>query len=395
MGKRLVLIWVVLAGLAMVSQAESVQWLRYRFDKEIYQHVKVHGVVRGSYQAEAPDGLALPEFKSDTVWFVKWKTPMAKAGYVWFALDRSRKNGPVDLAYSDSDGDGELSDETPVKAYYASKDRGREYCQFSSLKVLLPGEDGPVAYHVGIRFYRRLKSNKPDVHIQSSCWYEGRIVVDGKTYTCKLLDANANGTFDDRSDDYLRADAIQIEGDDLPSVRRVGKYIQIGNKYYHPKPSRDGANIEFSPVEKIETVAVRVPEDISVLSIGGGNGLLHFKPVDGLIQVPVGKYRFHEWVVEQKDETGAQWQLTGEMFPPNRVVNVEQGKEQALDIGQPVIANLSVRRQGKDYVFNQSLRGRMGESVSLSRNGKRPKAPRLKIVNADQTYARNLAFEYG
>jgi hypothetical protein len=54
-----------------------------------------------------------------------------------------------------------------------------------------------------------------------------------------------------------------------------------------------------------------------------------------------------------------------------------------------------VRRSGEGYRFDVAIRGRLGERVSVAVDGKRAKAPTLKLANPDGTFQASADFEYG
>ena len=47
-------------------------------------------------------------------------------------------------------------------------------------------------------------------------------------------------------------------------------------------------------------------------------------------------------------------------------------------------------RRGSDYVFSHRLDGRLGEKVSIYRDGRQPPEPKLRIKNADGSYEQSL-----
>ena len=89
--------------------AQSEQWLEY--------HTSDEG--RAYHQMELttnpPPGVALPKLNAPP-YFARWQTPMDPAGGRWLCLDRTRKSGPYDRLFIDSNGNGRLDDETPVQA---------------------------------------------------------------------------------------------------------------------------------------------------------------------------------------------------------------------------------------------------------------------------------------
>jgi hypothetical protein len=62
-----------------------------------------------------PMDIDLSIFKVGRLFFGKWAAPIAKAGFVWLALDWSTAKGGWNRLYVDSNGDGSLKDEAAIK----------------------------------------------------------------------------------------------------------------------------------------------------------------------------------------------------------------------------------------------------------------------------------------
>ena len=103
---KLILDWNVLAGTAF---AQTEQWLEYHTsnDGRAYHPMEL--------TTNPPPGVALPKLNAPP-YFARWLTPMDPAGGRWLCLDRTRKSGPYDRLFIDSNGNGRLDDETPIKA---------------------------------------------------------------------------------------------------------------------------------------------------------------------------------------------------------------------------------------------------------------------------------------
>ena len=103
---KLILAGMVLAGGAF---AQPEQWLEYHTGTEgrAYHQMKL--------TTNPPPGVALPKLNAPP-YFARWLTPMDPAGGRWLCLDRTRKSGPYDRLFIDSNGNGRLDDKTPVQA---------------------------------------------------------------------------------------------------------------------------------------------------------------------------------------------------------------------------------------------------------------------------------------
>ena len=386
---------VSVALAATIAHAQGEQWLNYHKSPQTPEMLGWAGGSPLAALAEQPEGVDLPEFKAEDPLFAKWSTPMVPAGYLLLAFDRSKAAGQYDRLYMDADCDASLADETALKPYLAQRVGPKQgQAVFSPVEVCFETEDGPVTYALTVAILAR--GDQHDLNAAAACWYEGRIEVAGKTMLCRLVDFNANGTFDDSAMQFEQIDRIRL-GDGPDTIERyVGKYLQIDGALFHPTPARDGALITLTPATNVVFGKVDVPADISQLTLGGLNGVLDVDLVDGAGELPVGKYRVHKWTMERRDDGGARWQLTATGSPEGKTVEITTDNAVSLAVGAPIIAKVGDDfRIGPQHSFGQTLTGRMGEQVEVTRNGVQPEAPTLHIVNADGTYDEVFRFEYG
>ena len=117
---------------------------------------------------------------------------------------------------------------------------------------------------------------------------------------------------------------------------------------------------------------------------------------DGASQLPVGKYKVSSWAVEKKDKEGVMWKLTGSIKSAKLgVFEISNAEAVKLDIGGPIVATLSAKKNYSGYSFSQNMAGKMGESVTITRNGAQSAPPKLHIKNKAGTYDKTFNFEYG
>jgi hypothetical protein len=114
-----------------------------------------------------------------------------------------------------------------------------------------------------------------------------------------------------------------------------------------------------------------------------------------LTGLPVGKYRIDYWTIERKDQEGNLWQLKGRLSGRKARFLVSESQPAAPAIGEPIISILSAAKYDSGYGFGQYLKGRLGESIEITRNGERPDAPKLVINNQDGSYSETFDFKYG
>ncbi|MCJ7543251.1 MAG: hypothetical protein MUP47_01590, partial [Phycisphaerae bacterium] len=322
---------------------------------------------------------------------------------LWFALDRSREPDPHDLLYADSNGDGSLADETPLKAAQTQFEPGYERAEFELAKVLLPTEDGTTAYHLNIQYYASQGQSR--VYLYSACWYEGMVTVGGKTLWCAVIDADISGRFDDTSLRYDKADCIRIadqagepyKGQEDTTLRVLAKHVEIDGKLYPVTVAADGSSVTFAPAVEIPTGTIRVGTSPSQVCLFGPQGFFVRQVAEGAVNIPQGEYSLVQWKASRKDDKGATWTLLAMVSEAKKApkVTVGPGKEAALDIGEPLISTVSHRRGGEETYFNQEFKGRQGEYLRITRNGELPPAPKLRIVSRDGTYDKTFSMEYG
>ncbi len=390
-GIRILLAGAVgLLAFAGPGLAQKEQWLQYHCQREARQITSNMGIAVPKMTIESPQGVRLPQFGARRQYFAEWSTPMVPSGGLWMALDKTKEQGHWDRLFIDSDGDGSLSDETPVMAYRIEQ----YYTCFGPVKVVFDGEDGPIVYHLNLRFYDRDEQNRR-LYVYSGCWYEGDITVAGAKKRCVLIDHNVNGTFDDKAREADNCDRIRIGTTSSQQACYVGKYIDVEGVLYHLEIARDGAYIIITKAEDVVYGDVQVPEAITEFSAGGKNGLFTVKPEKGVASLPVGEYRIDYWLIDRSDDQGQRWMLKGGLFTSRGSFEVTNAKNTRLSIGEPVYSALSARETGTGYSFRQELKGRLGERIELARNGALPRAPKLHIKNRDGSYDRNLSFEYG
>ncbi|MFB0554482.1 MAG: hypothetical protein ACETWQ_14350 [Phycisphaerae bacterium] len=386
-------IWLIVGTSLLIltspARAQDEQWLQYRSEREAWRIVGDMEPSNPKVVSEKPQGIELPDFKCNDPFFARWPTPMVDSGGLWMAFDRKSKDGPHDLLYMDLNANGSLADESALEAY----ERDERNAKFESIKILFDGEDGPITYHLNVTFYR--SRNRTSLVLWPAGWYEGAIKVAGTKKHCMLIDHNANGTFNDKSLNAAECDRIRIGEKGGRDTRYVGNFIEVDGMLYRPEIARDGAYIKLSKAEDVKFGNIRLPETITEFSAGGENGLFTLKPEKGTGSLPVGRYRVNYWAIERKDEKGKKWKMQGEGFSNKGDFNITADKETELSIGEPVISTIEPQSRSGTRAFSHNLKGRLGESIELTSDGVRPRAPKLNIKSKDGTYDRTFSFEYG
>jgi hypothetical protein len=383
---------LTLLAVALIASAcfaaDDEQWLQYRTSREPGQSGVMCRPVSLTMLGEAP-GVTLPDNAGYDAQFAKWETPMAKAGFIWLALTKSQSSGGYDRLFIDSNCDGSLKDETAVAPAQAQQG----YAVFGPVKVVFQSADGPITYHINLQSYDM--QGYKQTSLISAGWYEGTIKVAGKDVRCTLIDYNSNGTFNDVSEDLQNSDHIGIGVGADYAIVNLGKYCQVGDVLYHPEPARDGASITFAAAENVPMGTIKVPAGVSLVSIAGANGQVNLKPSGGVAQAPAGKWTVKGWQIAKTDKRGSKWTLTGGEAPKASAFEIVADKEAELAVGEPIVASLVANGKDKNWSFQETLKGHLGESVQLQENGSLPTAPKMRIKNEDASYDKVFSFTYG
>ncbi|MCP4260610.1 MAG: hypothetical protein GY774_24245 [Planctomycetes bacterium] len=149
------------------------------------------------------------------------------------------------------------------------------------------------------------------------------------------------------------------------------------------------------PEKDVVYGSVSLPETVSQFAAESENGIINIIPEKGIAKLPVGEYTTRLWRTEREDDQGNAWAMTGQSFDDQNFFEINDSNMTKLDIGEPIIATVDARSSGSIYSFNQIIKGRLDEHIQLTRNGARPRAPKLNIKNEDDSYDRTFSFEYG
>lgn len=367
-----------------MASAQQEQWLTYHTSTEGrgYRYLDL--------DTNAPPGVALPELNGPA-YFARWTTPMDPTGARWICLDRTTRSGLWDTLFIDSNGNGRLDDEKPIKA----RRRDQYSAYFDPARIVFKGEDGPVVYHLACRFLK-YDDNRVYFIASSAGWYEGKVDLAGKKRRVQLIDQDVNGTFNDLLPATAEADAIIVGGMDNGGQRFLGRLLEVDGRFFHIEVARDGAFIKVQEAKDLTFGKVRVPSEVAAVTAVGGNGHFIRHPSSGGFTLPVGKYRVYGWNIDRKDDRGQKWQLTGYSVPETATFEVSGNSPTTLGIGQPVRAVWQASDSSQNQVtFSLRFKGRLGESIQFTRGGQTPRGPRLTLTNADGSFRYSGSFEFG
>jgi hypothetical protein len=305
-------------------------------------------------------------------------------------FDRARKTGPYDRLFFDKNGNGRLDDDPQVSAAH----RDQYSANFDLLRVTLKGDEGPITYHLTLRFMK-YDDNTASLLAQSSGWYEGMVTIGPAKKRLQLIDGNVNGTFNDLAANPSDCDRIALEGDKA-GQRLLGRLLETDDgQFYEIQVARDGAFVKLKKAENLPLGRAHTPEAISEFTAVGETGHFIRKPAKGEFTLPAGKYRVHSWSINRKDDKGTAWQLSGYGFNDFATFEVHPARPATIDVGEPVRASLQAVESKGAVAFRLQFLGRFGESIDLQRGGERPRAPQLILASRDGSFSVTNTFEYG
>jgi len=373
-----ILRWVGLCGaaLAATAYAQKEQWLEYHVTREGrgYSYLEL--------TTNAPPNVSLPKLNAKP-YFARWVSPLDQSGGRWIC------SGPYDRVFIDSKGDGKLADKTPIGT--SQLDQYSAY--FEPAKIVFKGEDGPITYHLLLRFMA-YEGSDTRVLASSGGFYAGDVDFSGKKRHIELIDGNVNGTFNDQGSTSGECDRLSVK-DDKVGERYLGKLLELDGQFFRVEVARDGAFIKLQKAEDVVLGKMKVPVSISEFVALGENGHFVRKPLKGEFTLPAGKYRILEWTIDRKDSKGAAWQLMGYGFNESADFEVAAGKPSALEVGEPIRVGLQAREATNRLDFNLSFIGRFDESIQITKGGQRPAGPRMALASLDGTYRSTNTFEFG
>ncbi len=374
--------WLALCSLALATTAlaQKEQWLEYHTttDARTYHWLDL--------TTNPPPNVALPKLNAQP-YFARWASPLDPDGGRWASFDRTRKSGPYDRVYFDTTGNGRLDDKTPVSAYRIDQ----YYAYFDPVRVVFKSPEGPITYHLLFRFMK-YEGSQVQLLVSPGGYYAGNVDLAGKKRRLELIDGNVNGTFNDQAADPGDCDRVSV-ADDKAGERYLGKFLEVDGQLFTIEVARDGAFVKLAKAENVTFAPVHVPETISEFVAFGANGHFVRKPVKAEFKLPVGTYRVHNWRIERKDNKGASWDLRG--YSGDQTFEVATGKTASPAVGEPIYTYLDAQQGTNRVDFNLSFRGRLGESIQMTKGNQNPPGPKLWLASVDGVFRATNTFEFG
>ncbi len=356
-------------------------------------------------RTDVPEGLKLPVFRSAQPRFMLYHSslldpnstyqvvgdPRSDPG-IWCAVDDPTDDPADARLYIDTNGNKSLADEEPI------------------LPVAIGVHDGPQGYH-DVRFGvvnidHPGRANMPSVPLivsywqyhknyflcfTTAGWYQGRVDIGEEVYDCLLVDNDADGKFNNSSVSFGFADRFFLGEQRIEYM--PGKYAQVDGKVYHPVIAMDGSSIEFVPAEYEAVGTVSVGSDVDLLIAAGENGMLDAEVVDGVGELPIGRYRLHSTRVSRVDADGRTWSIDGSKFRDGGVFQVVEDTETPLSLGAPIDVRLNFRVNADGvYQMNYALHNPLDGTMLMTLDGENAPLATLHVSNTDGTYSESLLF---
>ncbi|MCS7224992.1 MAG: hypothetical protein NZ959_10635 [Armatimonadetes bacterium] len=310
----------------------------------------------------------------------------------------------------DQNRNGDLTDD-PVhkgtvwirKSRQGDKPGGEWRVVFRPILLSLPGKDGPFACAVAVQI-RGLGTQVRHSRYQTYCYWSGIIPAPLGPMKIALVDLNSDGVVGTERDALLPD--LNGDGDPFNDDTRdpFPKLLQFRDHYYQVvlQLKEKGGHLSLSlyrgPMGILSSPHF---SHVRLELVSSQWGPLIVTLRDGKAVVPEGTYQIEQWTATPKDENGAVWKLTAyaltDLKEDDGRLRIEIQKEALtrLPISDTVRPELTVR--GKDLSFEFDLKVAVGPFwvSALTRNGKMPPEPVLKIVDETGRLVSEQKFHYG
>lgn len=184
----------------------------------------------------------------------------------------------------------------------------------------------------------------------------------------------------------LKGNPVKNLGMPLSEVKNLK--IELGPVQY--------TNFIISEQEDHPTGRIRVNDKLTELVVTCYGREISITPDDNEVVLPTGEYNYVRWTVKHKDKDDNIWELKGIAFGSNVSFSVVENIVIELKVGEPIVGTLTAVRSPRGYyLLSQQMNGSLGETVRIFKNGSKPEAPSVRIVNAGSTYDETFKFKYG
>ena len=153
--------------------------------------------------------------------------------------------------------------------------------------------------------------------------------------------------------------------------------------------------VGVQPEGNVPLGSLRIPAGAKVTLVSPKHQDLELVGTDEPVQLQAGAYRILRWTVERQDDKGEPWRLKAKTFTQYDLVQIEEGQEAVLRVGEPIQLFLHKREEGRGYRLSCNVQGQRGEPVEIFNPRGRAIPPQLLIANADASYEQTINFHFG
>ncbi len=376
------------------------------FDQSPYQSLLSMGYKAASGDSEKPPNLkALPKDVTGNVTY--FLVTLGGTEFVFLA-----DSAPPPRLYADTDGDGDLSDETPVP----TGDQEQLALGWQTQTVVLgpvtlkaPGGKS-VQVYIRPTVFRDLRR----LGIYAGGLRTGEVRLGGRSYQVAVVDGDYDGRYDGTVSlplDFSEGPVVDILGIDLNDNRKfeltldpplfealpLPRMVSVEGAYYSVDVAADGSAIRLKEVEPAFGTLDAGSADVEAVFLSE-NGFHLLSEGEGKWRLPVGKYTPLQVTLKKTDDSGSTWKLSGQ-FDPTELpcLEIGPGETQTLEVGPPLSAQTDVSPMGESVSIRFSLVGRGKETYApgAMKDGQRNPAPKFEIADESGKVVLSDAFQYG
>ncbi len=312
--------------------------------------------------------------------------------------------------YADTDGDGDLSDESPLPRGGTRRQGTTSVYQLGPVFVQARGAEAGSRSALRVEVYKA-PIGSPSVAVYPAGVMSGRVTLGGRTYQVGVVDGDYDGRYDGvlsassgpTGGDWLAIDLNgdgRIDGDiyGAGEIMPLPKMIRVNGTYYGIEVAQDGSAISL----------LRTEPDVGVLDIGyphaeltllSDSGPYRLSGNGGRWQLPAGQYFTTSVRMSSTDSRRDTWTLQGE-GNTGRLASfgIRGGETLSLRAGPPLTIKTEARSVGTGLVSIGCLvAGQAGEEYlpGVQKNGRLQKAPKFKIIDERGRTGVSDSFEYG
>ena len=140
---------------------------------------------------------------------------------------------------------------------------------------------------------------------------------------------------------------------------------------------------------------VQIQEGISAVVFNDIDEQFHIEGTNRPARLPAGIYMVDSWTLERTDKNGVIWRLIAKDISNKKTFKVVKDIETILQIGEPIVSTLTVRKKDSEFHFHHQIIGPSRGEIKLIKNQLRTDPPKLLIRNQDGSYQESLTFQYG